>query len=202
MSSTFWYKGQELHRFDHLYNSTAISERGLEVAVALHELSNHQDGGVLEVGNVLNHYDIPGLDHTVVDLVEDGPRVINADLFDYGQVGHSLIIAISTLEHIGFDYPQENGWGTLEAINHLRSLLLHDGSLIVTIPFGFNPMVGPVLETLDTSYQVCYRRHQPVKGWWDSHWEEVPFREGLKSVYGSETPWASAVWVGEFGPLI
>lgn len=195
--STFTYHGRELSRFDHLYNSTAISERGVEVAVAVDFLSN-RPGARLEVGNVLQHYenvDGSGIAHYprhIVDLYEVDRNVQNIDVFDI-EGEYDSIVSISTLEHVGFDYEPYSPDGPQRAIEHLRALLSPTGMLLVTFGVGFNPNLNPY--ELDTVRQTTLFRDPRVPGW-ASHWSETP--SWGKTGYGVWTPWASAVWIGEF----
>lgn len=195
--STFTYHGRELNRFDHLYNSTAISERGVEVAVVVDFLANRDRGRTLEVGNVLQHYEdaIEFFPRYIVDLYEPGHGVWNQDVFDtYGVF--DTIVSISTLEHVGFDYDPPSTDGPQRAIEHLRSLLTEEGRLLVTIPVGFNKALDPDLALLETVRQTRLYR-DPRRGGWASHWSEVP-EWGKVKEYGYHTPWANEVWIGEF----
>lgn len=200
--STFTYHGRELNRFDHLYNSTAISERGVEVAVAVDFLAWRWEPPILEVGNVLKHYEpeavVPG--RRVVDLYEHGWGVDNIDVFDI-EGEYESIVSISTLEHVGFDYEPRipNAGGPLYAVAYLRELLTSSGVLLVTFGIGFNPELDAHLGELEadaTRYTYLNRKAQHG---WASEWYERDF-PGLTD-YGTVTPWANTVWIGEFGPI-
>lgn len=199
--STFTYHGRELNRFDHLYNSTAISERGVEVAVAVDFLAN-LSGSRLEVGNVLQHYEGPfdpqivHYPRRIVDLYEMGRYVENIDVFDI-EGEFDSIVSISTLEHVGFDYEPKQLDGGLKAIEYLRTLLSPTGTLLVTIGIGFNPFMDECLGSQDTTRQTILYRDPRIKGW-GSHWSENPDWGVTNANYGAYTPWASAVWIGEF----
>lgn len=204
--STFRYKNKELTRFDHLYNSTAISERGLEIAVAKYWIGDlyfneENDGDVLEVGNVLSHYGLRMAGSDVVDKYEVAQGVTNMDLFDIEGDEYSLIISISTLEHVGMDYGESyDPDGTYKAVEYLKTRLAPKGHLCVTIPIGWRPDLNP--DEFRFQESRYYIRQPELPGWWASAWiltgeyfDSVPPR---KLVYGTETPWAQAVWVGEF----
>jgi hypothetical protein len=194
----------DLWRFDHLYNSTAITERGLEIAIAhqywLHNYYWNEDhpGPSLEVGNVLRHYDITWI-RDVVDKYEKGRGVTNIDLFDITE-RYGLIISISTLEHVGLDYGEGyDETASVRAVKHLRSLLVPGGHLCITIPLGWHPTLNP--DELDATHSSYYIRTSKP-GHWDSEWIHVgPSLSDVPEpsrVYGTVTPWANAVWVGEF----
>jgi hypothetical protein len=193
--STFTYHGKELNRFDHLYNSTAISERGVEVATAVDVFAN-SEGSRLEVGNVLQHYEdaIQHFPRRIVDLYEVAPNVENIDVFDI-EGEYDTIVSISTLEHVGFDYePKMPGAsGTLLAIAHLRGLLSPTGTLLVTIPVGFNRALDVHLAGLTDRYTYLCRIKEPG---WASEWVERDYT--TNPYYGTVTPWANTVWIGEF----
>src|SRR4030095_16178990 len=92
------------------YNSTTICERAVEVPVGLALLAQATDGECsvpygtsLEVGAVLPHYRAgwPVDGHTVIDLHEEYPGVINADVLTWEPLHQfDLIISISTLDHL------------------------------------------------------------------------------------------------------
>lgn len=204
--SIFEYKRKTLTRFDHLYNSTAISERGLEIAVAEYWIKDlyfneENDGEVLEVGNVLMHYGMRMAGSDVVDKYEVARGVTNIDLFDIEEDQHSLIISISTLEHVGMDYGEDHDpEGTYKAVEFLKTRLAPGGLLCVTIPIGWRPGLNPDEFRFQESRYYFRTPEQP--GWWASQWhlageyfDSLPLE---KTLYGTATPWAQAVWVGEF----
>lgn len=204
--SQFDYFGTTLNRFDHIYNSTYFNERGVEIAVAQHWLNEYywnedMPGDALEVGNVTSHYDLTWVHH-VVDKYEPGQRwfpnlVKNLDVFDI-KGEYSLIMSISTLEHVGYDPPENvDVTATSRAIDHLRSLLFSYGRLCVTMPYQ-----RPDLDfaRFDTIRDQTYIRQLTGKGW-ETNWIPVDQVPDDCPPYGTPTPWANAVWVAEFGPL-
>lgn len=201
--STFTYHGRELNRFDHLYNSTAISERGVEVAVTVDFLANRiPRGGTLEVGNVLQHYEdaIEFFPRDVVDLYEIAYGVENIDVFDI-RGPFDTIVSISTLEHVGFDYdpPMPNASGPIMAITHLRSLLTENGVLLVTFGFGFNTDLDEHVDILNEQASRWTYLNRRRNSGWASEWYET--QDVRNRNYGTVTPWANTVWIGEFGPI-
>lgn len=195
----FEYDGEVLTRIDHVYNTTGISERGLELPIAIHWLEKYANRKpVLEVGNVLAYYDIPG-ERTVVDKYEVAPGVVNVDLFDVTD-RYGLIISISTIEHVGQDYGEEyDPEGPAKAVAHLRSLLLPGGVLCVTMPYGWRNELD--FNTLDASRVTSYYRVPQHVDWWASKWIPSARIPKEKRVYGKITPWANAVWVAEFDAI-
>ncbi len=81
--------GTTLQPFDHPYNTTILNERAVELAMAQQFIIIRHNwegrmGRVLEVGNVLSHYEdsIALPSRRVVDRFEEAPNVENIDVFD------------------------------------------------------------------------------------------------------------------------
>lgn len=142
----FLYNNQPL-----LYNKfpyANCSERTIEIPIALQTLLEYGAGiqrPYLEIGNVLMYYQAlldphPGLSNRiVVDKFEESPGVLNVDLMDY-ETRHSLILCLSTVEHIGQNAYGEQKSGDreapLRAIQHIYNLLEPDGIALISLPFG------------------------------------------------------------------
>lgn len=183
MSFTYW--GEPLEVYRHLYNCTWLNERGAELAVWQHW---RRELPTLEVGNVLNHYE--PFPHHVVDRYEDGIGVENVDVFDVaGQ--WEQIVAISTIEHVRWDYEEtrEDG-GAIAALHHLRGCLAPGGRMLATIPTGWNPPLDEALVEGVGAVRACTLVRDM-----DS-WRQTPDIEIRP--YGLTQPWAEAVWIGEF----
>lgn len=134
---TFAWDGRRVPYFRHPYNYTWLNERAVEVALALEVLDSHTGGPVLEVGNVLSHY--RPVEHLVVDRYETAPGVVNADAADFEtDQRFDLILAVSTIEHVGLDEPVLDPDKPARALARLRSLLAPGGRLWVTLPVGYN----------------------------------------------------------------
>ena len=87
---------------NHRYNYTWLNERAVETALAFEVLRDHAGQDVLEIGNVMSQY--VSVDHLVVDKYEHAPGVVNADVVDlHLDAKFDLILAVSTLEHVGLD---------------------------------------------------------------------------------------------------
>jgi SAM-dependent methyltransferase len=121
------------------YKRTWLTERAVEVPVVRRLVDRHRDGRVLEVGNVLRHY-APDLGHVVVDKYERAPGVLNRDVLELDDLGRfDLVVAISTLEHVGWDEEPRDPGRAVEAARALRRLLAPGGQLVMTHPIGYNP---------------------------------------------------------------
>lgn len=184
----FSYNGVSLEGFDAEYNTTAKNERAVELAVARHWFEALPFGGRgLEVGNVLSHYAI-GLPRRIVDRYEIAAGVENIDVFDIGpRQSYEWIVSISSIEHVGWrvDPP-----AAIAALDHLRSLLLPGGKMLVTVPGGFQPVLDEHLGTNAGATRCCTLVRSKT-GWRQT--KELTFKP-----YGATTAWAESVWIGEF----
>lgn len=145
-SRTFKFNGNKYKYFNHYYNPTWHNERSVEIPIISKFLSENDDGNVLEIGNVLSHYF--NINHDVVDKYEKAKGVINEDVVDFkSSKKYSLIISISTLEHVGWDEKPKDPKKILSALENLRNSLAPGGKLVVTMPIGHNSKLDNYLET-------------------------------------------------------
>jgi hypothetical protein len=94
---------------------------------------------ILEVGNVLNHYD--HVTHEVLDKYEPGQNVINQDVCDFEPAKmYDRIVSISTFEHIGFDDRADgtSGEKIRHAVQRTRSWLRPRGRFVLTAALVYN----------------------------------------------------------------
>lgn len=197
--------GTTLQPFDHPYNTTALNERAVELAMAQRFLLTRRMAGmgnVLEVGNVLDHYndrsDFPVPERRIVDRFEVAPGVENIDVFDI-EGTYDTIISISTIEHVGRDDGRDRPHAAVEATYHLRSLLAPGGRFFCTFPTGWN-------EALDADLgrwpdRARHGHHYFVRDGRD--WVEDAGLAGggyKPRPYGQTQFWADGVFVAEFGP--
>ena len=188
---TFRFEGAELRYFYHAYNTTWNVERQVEVPIARHYLARFADGAVLEVGNVLAHY--LHAPRTVVDKFETAPGVINVDILDYRPATRfSLVLAISTLEHVGWDDEPRDPARAVAAIRHLAALLAPGGLLLATLPVGYNPE----LDRLALAGELPFDRIVWLKRVTASQWREASAGEALACRYGTPFNAANAIAVG------
>jgi len=140
---SFRLRGEEYPYLFHRYKATWLTERAVEVPV-VQRLVDREPGRVLEVGNVLSHY--RPQNHTVVDKYERGPGILNRDVLDLGDLGSfNLVVAVSTLEHVGWDEEPRRPDAALEALTALRAMLAPGGRLVLTHPAGYNPHLDSAL---------------------------------------------------------
>ncbi|MCB4790705.1 MAG: class I SAM-dependent methyltransferase [Elusimicrobia bacterium] len=133
------FNTKEYNYFYHWYNTTWRNERTIEIPIVWDMVKQNKDKEILEVGNVLSHYF--KINHDVLDEYEIVRRgVIKKDIVDYvSDKKYDLIVSISTLEHIGYNYGEvydENK--IIKAIKNLKSMINIGGDIVVTLPVGLN----------------------------------------------------------------
>lgn len=212
MDDRFKFNGVDLPIFDHEYNTSILNERAIEIPITMWWLNEYAGGDGLEVGNVLRHY-FPEIesDRRIVDRYEEADDTVeNIDVFAI-EGEYDYIFAISTLEHVRWDPPEERDlWMAVAAVDHLYSLLRPNGRMLITIPFGSHP--GLDAHILDPKGSWGWLERQTVmlrkgglwyetvaSGRWEckgSSWHQA--KEIWWERYGKSTPWADAIWIGEF----
>ncbi len=189
----FSLAGRRFRYFAHPYNVTWRNERAVELPVALGLLHDAPGARVLEVGNVLVHYGHGG--HDVVDKYEPAQGVFAEDIVDFRPATpYDVIVAISTLEHVGFDEDVKDPGKPRRAVEHMASLLAPGGRMLVTIPLGYNEALDRELLAGRLAFdEVRYLKRFSRLG----RWREVPADAAAGTRYGHPYRWANAVAVGE-----
>lgn len=188
---TFRFLGKTYHNFLHRYNRTWRNERAIEVPIITDLVDQFQGRRILEVGNVLSHY-LP-ITHTVLDKYESGAGLINADVVDYvPESPFDLIVSISTLEHVGFDEQPQNPDKIGRALQHLTSLLVPGGRLVVTLPIGYNPHLDALLER-GAGFNSL---HCLVRSSWWNHWKQVDWEVARRARFNHYYPGTNGIVVG------
>jgi SAM-dependent methyltransferase len=194
---TFDFNGCRLELFAHRYNQAWATERAVEIPIAKWYLDQYKGREVLEVGNVVSHYEAwrPN-GHIVVDKFEKGPGVVNVDVLDFHPATRfDLILSISTFEHIGFDEEcnEPSGRKIVKAMEACLSLLNPGGKLVITVPLGYNPdLDGMIRHGLGASRESYLCR----KGF--RSWCVCDRESALGRAYGKPFPYGNAILVGEF----
>ena len=191
---TFEWGSRTLPYFAHPYNHTWLTERAVEVRLALEVLSEHPESKVLEVGNVLSHY-VPTT-HTVIDKYETAPGVINADIAEVDLAEkYDLIVAISTLEHVGLDEAIRDEAKPARALERLREHLSPGGLLWVSHPIGYNLALDEQIR----SGVVPFTQLRAVKRHPDRNvWREVPPEEAWGTGYDRLLYTAHSVVIAQY----
>lgn len=143
---SFTFQNKQFHYFCHQYNTTYLNERAVEVPIVWSEVQRYPSEQVLEIGNVLSHY-FP-IHHRVIDKYEVAPGVINQDIVSFHtKKRFTLIVSISTLEHVGWDEPKRNKKKILRAMQQVKNLLAPNGVAIITLPLGYNTYLDSYVKT-------------------------------------------------------
>lgn len=173
------------------YNSAWHNERTVEVSIGLHYLDRYRGRQVLEVGNVLGHY--TPVTHDIVDKYEHAPSVLNVDVLDFKPEGaYDLIVSLSTLEHVGWDEDVADWPKPIRAVEHLVSLLKPSGTLLATLPLGYNPHVDRALREDAFGFdEVTYLKRISR----DNRWREIGKADVGVVRYGRPFPAANVVAV-------
>ena len=165
----------------HRHKHSWLTERTVEVPVVqtVVDDARARGGRILEVGNVLSHY--RPQTHLVVDKYERAPGVVNRDALELTDLGmFDLIVAISTLEHVGHDeLPREPG-KALRAALALQAMLAPGGELVITLGVGYNAAFDAELRdgSLSRSRITAMRRVGDGR-----RWREVPADEVWSAPY-------------------
>ncbi len=195
----FSFRGTNLKYFVHPYHKTWRTERAVEIPLALHYLESLRKGAdVLEVGNVLSHYPeglklMPGYGYTIVDKYERAPGVLNKDIVDFtSSKPFELILSVSTIEHVGLDEGGEpSKWKA--AITQLVGLLAKDGTMVVTMPIGYNPDVDQCMRDEKLPFEDVYYLKRVSR---DNLWREASLDEVRWTRYNFPHRAGNAVIVG------
>jgi hypothetical protein len=184
-----WYGGESTFRLDgdtypylrDPYRWSWLTERAVEVPVVARIVEEHRGRRILEVGNVLPHY-VPA-QHTVVDKYEQSRGVLNRDALDLADLGSfDLVVAISTLEHVGWDERPQRPWLAVQAAAALRERVAPGGRLVVTVPMGYNPTFEAAVRSgeVPATSQLALRRASgstwnqvPIEGVWDAPYDWI-----------------------------
>jgi SAM-dependent methyltransferase len=140
----FELQGRRYQYLFHRYKRSWLSERAVEVPVVQALVDGAAGRRVLEVGHVLGHFRAQS--HTVADKYEPATGVLNRDVLDLAELGtFDLIVAISTLEHVGWDEAPREPEKAIDAVAALRRQLAPGGRLVITVPVGYNPVFDAAL---------------------------------------------------------
>ena len=161
--TTFIFKDRKYKCFYHWYNTTWRGEREIELSIFL-DILKKNTGSLLEFGNVLQNY--INIKHDIVDRYEKANNVINEDIITFNpNKKYNTILSISTLEHVGWDETPRDPQKIHEAFNSLKKLLDINGSIIFSVPLGFNSYLDDLIlnKKLVTSESHFFKR---INGLW------------------------------------
>ncbi len=195
----FQLDGQSYRYFSHRYNLTWLNERRVEVPVIRRIVAANNGSRILEVGNVLSHYD-PGLTHPVVDKYEKSSRLNlfmeDAETFSSDRL-YDLVFSISTLEHVGWDESPRDESKVYHTVCNLRRLLAPGGELVFTAPIGYSPPLDRLIDNADGFIQrLCLRRLNV-----QNEWEEADWTTARHMKFHTPHPFANGLVIARVRPL-
>lgn len=195
---TFQFAGQTYAYLRHWYNVTWLNERRVEIPIIRAVLERERDVRLLEIGNVLSHYDRT-LVHPVVDRYQRPNRenafAEDAETFTHG-APYDLIVSISTFEHIGHDDVPRDEDKIRRTAQHVRGLLSPHGSLVFTAPIGYSPSLDKLVDEGDGFLERrCLRRINAENEWVEADWSEV-----RETRFHHPYPFANALVVARVSP--
>lgn len=197
-SGTFKFKGEELKYFRHAFNLAYQNERTVEIAIAKWFLSQQkQPVRILEVGNVLRNYGVK-FRGDVLDKYDLSPGIINQDVISFcPKEKYQAIISISTLEHVGWDEPDRDPGKIPAAIINLRdNCLLPGGSMLVSLPLGYNQYFD---EYLKNGGEVFSEKYFLKRVSAENEWSQVQYKEIVGSKFGEPYNNANVMFIGVVG---
>ncbi len=164
---SFTLAGERYGYLFHRYKHTWLTERTVEVPVVQRIVDACAADRILEVGNVLSHYR-PEQRHVIVDKYETATGVLNRDVLELDGLGpFDLIVAISTLEHVGWDERPREPEKAVRAALALTRILAPSGRLVFTVPAGYNPALDAALRdgAIPLSRATGLRRVRQSRFW-------------------------------------
>jgi hypothetical protein len=189
---TFLVQGDSYNYFDSFGNGTWYNERSVEIPIVMKVVRRYQGRNILEIGNVLSNYF--RFDHDILDKYENAKDVINADVVDFKpDKKYDLILSISTLEHVGWDENPRDNTKIPQAIENLKTLIAQGGTIIVTLPLGYNPHLDILLENRLVGFTKQYYLKRISKG---NEWKEVSWKGVLDSEYNKPFAGANGLFIG------
>jgi len=192
----FFFRQKKIPYYYHWYNIAHTNERSVEVPIILdilkYQLEMKKESHILEVGNVLFHY-IHHF-HDVVDKYEVWENVINSDILDFHpEKKYDVIISISTIEHVGFEEGEKSCEKLYHALDHMKSLLVNGGKLVVTFPIGYNNYLDNELRCRNLIFHEMYSLQKISRG---NDWIECSFEDIRDSKWYDPYPYANGLVIG------
>jgi glycosyltransferase involved in cell wall biosynthesis len=188
--NTILLQGKTYHYFD--TGRTWYNERAVEIPIAMEMVRRYEGTNILEIGNVLSNY--YKFEHDILDKYEIAKGVINEDVVDFeSDKRYDLIVSVSTLEHVGWDEKPHDNMKILRAIENLKTLTSPSGTIIVTIPLGYNYNLDKVLRDGIIQFSKRYHLMRTSKG---NEWKEASWEDVQKSKYNPSQRIANALLIG------
>lgn len=157
-----------------------MTERAVELALADRWLDQVASESIMEIGAVTPYY-WPRRIHAVMDPYDIHPLVSRRDsMFNVDFRGRD-VLAISTIEHVGFGDCGPVIDGETSA-NALLKIIHEARRLLITIPYGFNPSVDDLWRS-DTWCADVQKRYL-VRSARGNDWVQVQSVDEVRRPYG------------------
>ena len=188
----FKFRGKYYNYYYHMYHTTWINERAVEIPIIWSIVNKHKDKKILEIGNVLSHY--YNVNYDILDKYEKSDNVMNDDVIDFKtSKKYDLIISISTLEHVGWDETPRKPRKALLAINRLKKFLARKGKIVITLPLGHNLELDKIILNGKINFaEKDYLKRISE----DNHWIETNLDNICDVRYNTPFPAANGIVIG------
>ncbi len=189
---TFAIGDSEIYKY-YSRNSFLLSERAVELPIALSFYKRNKHDTVLEVGNVMHHIMCIPKGYDILDKYEIGKNIINEDVVDYKpNKKYDMIISVSTMEHVGFDEAEKYPNKSLTAIKNIMKLLKPRGKLLITVPLCYNPAIDLMIRKHKIKFTHSYFLKR-ISQW--NYWVSTNAKNALQLKYNSKYRAANAIAV-------
>jgi len=188
--NTILFVGKEYHYFDTI--KTWHGERAVEIPIVLEMVKKYKGMNILEIGNVLSHH--VRFEHDVLDKYEIAKGVINKDVVDFkSDKKYDLIVSVSTIEHVGWDEKPRDNMKIPRVIENLKTLTTSHGTIIITLPLGYNSALDKLLKEGVISFSKQYYINRISKG---NEWKEALWEDVHDAKYNTPFPFANGLLIG------
>lgn len=169
----FLFQNKKYNYFYHEYNQTYKKERIIEIPIVLDYIKQYEGQKILEVGNVLSNY--IDCSHDIIDKYDSAKHVIHQDIVDYKpRDKYSLIVSISTIEHIGVEDIPSDPKKVITAIDNMKKMLDINGKIVVTIPMGQNKFLDAYLYRNIIKWNEIYAfKRISRERWIEVSWDDI-----------------------------
>lgn len=178
-----------------------IGERAVELAIAFDYVQQFKEEEYFEVGFVLAHHlprrGIRKSTHLIVDKYEkheNYPNLLNVDIVDFVPSKlYRACFSISTLEHVGWDKPEERSRGKqIKAFTRMTNSLTEGGLLFVTVPLGYSKFLDEDIR----AGRIHFKETMFMKQVGDKVWEQCELEDVIDIKYGKPFPAANGLLIG------
>jgi Fe-S-cluster containining protein len=190
----FTFNGLVYNYFIHKHNDTSANERCVEIALIGHLMYENKGKRILEVGNVLRNYF--QLTHEVIDKSPEETGAIHQDILSYTTDSKfDLILAISTLEHVGItDGPNSDKINLV--LDKFQSMLSPEGKIWASMPLGYN---ASITRNVKRGIKMFDEEYFLKRITLENDWIQVEREDAKNSIYGKPYPFGNALLIGVSG---